>query len=88
MDIEVYNYVDIVLRKLRMNKLADEVNRKSTSLNNEEDDQAAANANNEGNQEDDDDETKKIVGIWAIPIGPDGGPLKRNNSDVMNNFYI
>lgn len=24
----------------------------------------------------------------AIGIGPDGVPLKRNNSDVFNNFYI
>ena len=27
-------------------------------------------------------------GIFAIEIGPDGVPLKRNNSDVMNNFFI
>jgi len=27
-------------------------------------------------------------GVFAIPIGPDGAPLKRNNSDVMNNFFI
>ena len=38
--------------------------------------------------DEDDDETKKIDGINAIPIGPDGIPLKRNNSDVMNNFHI
>tara|TARA_B110000285_G_C14896547_1_gene501140 strand:- start:344 stop:748 length:405 start_codon:yes stop_codon:yes gene_type:complete len=38
--------------------------------------------------EDEDDETKKIDGIFRILIGPDGVPLKRNNSDVMNNFYI
>jgi hypothetical protein len=38
--------------------------------------------------DEEDDETKKIDGIMAIIIGPDGVPLKRNNSDVMNNFYI
>ena len=38
--------------------------------------------------DEEDDETKKIEGIMAIIIGPDGSPLKRNNSDVMNNFYI
>ena len=39
-------------------------------------------------EDEDDDETKKIDGIFKILIGPDGVPLKRNNSDVMNNFYI
>ena len=38
--------------------------------------------------DEDDDETKKVDGIMPIIIGPDGVPLKRNNSDVMNNFYI
>jgi hypothetical protein len=38
--------------------------------------------------DEEDDETKKIEGIMSIIIGPDGSPLKRNNSDVMNNFYI
>lgn len=38
--------------------------------------------------DDDDDELKKVEGVNAILIGPDGAPLKRNNSDVMNNFFI
>ena len=38
--------------------------------------------------DDEDDELKKMDGIHAILIGPDGTPLKRNNSDVMNNFFI
>jgi len=42
----------------------------------------------EGEGDDDDDETKKVEGIIAIGIGPDGVPLKRNNTDVMNNFFI
>ena len=38
--------------------------------------------------DEDDDELKKIDGVFAIGIGPDGAPLKRNNSDFMNNFFI
>ena len=38
--------------------------------------------------DDGEDETKKIVGVLPIGIGPDGNPLKRNNSDVMNNFWV
>jgi len=38
--------------------------------------------------DDDDDELKKVDGINPIVIGPDGSPMKRNNSDVMNNFFI
>lgn len=45
-------------------------------------------AKNAEELDDDDDELKKVEGVFAIGIGPDGGPLKRNNSDVMNNFFI
>ena len=38
--------------------------------------------------EEDDDETRKVEGILAIKLGPDGVALKRNISDVMNNFFI
>ena len=38
--------------------------------------------------DEEDDELRKVDGIHAIQIGPDGAPLKRNNSDVMNNFFI
>jgi len=38
--------------------------------------------------DEEDEETKKIDGIFQIGIGPDGVPLKRNNSDVFNNFHI
>jgi hypothetical protein len=38
--------------------------------------------------DDEDDETKKVDGIYPIIIGPDGVPLKRNNSDLMNNFFV
>jgi len=46
----------------------------------------AAGGEEEG--DDDDDELKKIDGVLPITIGPDGAPMKRNNSDVMNNFFI
>merc|ERR1712166_529579 len=39
-------------------------------------------------EDDDDDELKKVDGVNSIIIGPDGAPMKRNNSDVMNNFFI
>merc|ERR1712072_856401 len=39
-------------------------------------------------QDDEDEETQKVDGIFPIGIGPDGVPLKRNNSDVFNNFHI
>ena len=82
-DMELYNYVDVVIRDLRMGTLADRVkgNSKATVVDKEQ-------VGGEGNEEDDDDETKKVEGIWAIPIGPDNVPLKRNSSDVMNNFFI
>ena len=38
--------------------------------------------------DEDDDELKKVDGVHPIEIGPDGSPLKRNPSDVMNNFFI
>lgn len=85
----MFNYVDIILRKLRLNKLEADVKKKSSGKAEEELKEEHVVVNNaEGNQDDDDDETKKIDGISAILIGPDGIPLKRNNSDVMNNFYI
>lgn len=90
MDIEMYNYVDVVMRKLRMGKLADEVRKKSTIKSDAdmqvEQEDGAVKIDEDG--DDDDDETKKVIGVNAIIIGPDGAPLKRNNSDVMNNFYI
>lgn len=90
MDIEMYNYVDVILRKLRMGKLADEVKAKASNKGSGEGEEVkdAAADNNGGNEDDEDDETKKIEGIHAIIIGPDGVALKRNNSDVMNNFFI
>lgn len=94
MDIELYNYVDCVLRKLRLGKLEQEMIDKSkgatTSADGVEGQAAEEGAKQADANEDDeeDDELKKADGIMAIGIGPDGVPLKRNNSDVMNNFFI
>jgi len=41
--------------------------------------------NDEGEE---DDEEQVLEGIAPYDIGPDGVPLKRNSSDVMNNFCI
>ena len=92
MDIDLYNYVDIVLRKLRMGILLIEMRSgvKGTAAEGSGEDAEEQTAENKLEQahDDDDDEVKKIEGIQAIIIGPDGVPLKRNNSDVMNNFFI
>jgi len=86
MDIEMYNYWDIIMRKLRLGILRQDISDKENKnkVGVKEEDEVAKVAD----LDEDDDETKKIEGILAIIIGPDGIPLKRNNSDVMNNFYI
>jgi hypothetical protein len=87
MDIEMYNYWDIAMRKLRMNILRTDISNKENK--NKQGGEAAEVAQAKpADLDEEDDETKKIDGILAIIIGPDGVPLKRNNSDVMNNFYI
>lgn len=85
-DIELYNYIDSTLRKLRMGILRDEVlmKERGTYVDAEKKD-AAGKENDDG---DDDEELKKVDGVFPIIIGPDGAPMKRNNSDVMNNFFI
>lgn len=86
MDIEMYNYWDIVLRKLRMGILRQDITDKENK--NKQGELDAEEALKIAEVDEEDDETKKIEGIMSIIIGPDGSPLKRNNSDVMNNFYI
>jgi hypothetical protein len=100
MDIELYNYVDVVLRKHKMGILVDEMKAKAKGSNidpqsaggedaKEEGDGEAAAANKQAEPADEEDEeTKKVEGVLPIIIGPDGVPLKRNNSDVFNNFHI
>lgn len=89
-DIDLYNYIDIVLRKNKMGILMDEqrAKQKSTGIGEEGAADVGAEPPKEDELDDDDDELKKVEGVLAIGIGPDGAPLKRNNSDVMNNFFI
>ena len=84
MDIELYNFIDITLRKFRMGILRDEILNKERGIVSEVE---KADANG-AEIDEDDDELKKVEGVKPILIGPDGAPLKRNNSDVMNNFFI
>ena len=88
-DIELYNYVDIVLRKLRLGILYKEsIEKTKRSSNSAEEEKKQEAKVDENNGDEEDDETKKVDGVFPIGIGPDGVPLKRNNSDVMNNFFI
>lgn len=93
-DVSIYNFVDTILRKNRMGKLWDEVLKKEKNKSDRSNENAGAD-DDEGESnnaaavdEDEDDETKKIDGIWPIEIGPDGIPLKRNPTDVLNIFFI
>ena len=87
-DIELYNYVDIVLRKLRLGKLYQESIEKTKMKMGSGEEEKKQEAKAEENVDEEDDETKKVDGVFPIGIGPDGVPLKRNNSDVMNNFFV
>lgn len=84
-DIELYNYIDATLRKLRMGILRDEIYQKERGTYQDADKKSGQEDKDDG---DDDEELKKIDGVNPIIIGPDGAPMKRNNSDVMNNFFI
>jgi hypothetical protein len=83
-DMIVYNNIDVILRKSRMGILREEIYNKERGI------QVDIAEKKEGGQDvdEDDDELKKVDGVFPIEIGPDGSPLKRNPSDVMNNFFI
>jgi len=67
---------------------------KSSLANEEKDIEWDHNAEEDQKEEenleenDDDEDLKKKDGIEAREIGPDGIPLYRNPSDLMNNFFI
>lgn len=74
-----------------MGLLAEEMKEAVVKANQSSDDKKEGKgeeAKKEEEIDEDDDELKKVDGIFPIGIGPDGAPLKRNNSDVMNNFFI
>jgi hypothetical protein len=68
-----------------MGILRDEVYQKERGTYVDAEKKDAAKENDDG---DDDEELKKVDGVLPIIIGPDSAPMKRNNSDVMNNFFI
>ena len=43
---------------------------------------------NKGKEDEDTDDQNRHEGVMPDEIGPDGVPLWRNPSDVMNNFFI
>ena len=97
MDVELYNFIDVILRKYRMGKLWDEMQAKEINDGGRDGNQNGQDEAEDEEQEqiaaqmidaEEDDETMKIDGIWPIRIGPDGIPLRRNPSDVMQNFFI
>jgi hypothetical protein len=77
-----------MLRKLRMGVLKEEIYQRERGTFKEVEGKTAAGDGVDEDGDDDDDELKKLEGTNPIGIGPDGSPLKRNNSDVMNNFFI
>lgn len=80
-DIEMYNFIDITLRKFKMGKLRQEVQSmelaKSTDLKSDRVDTLEEEAD-----DGDMDLMPKLI------YGPDGGPLYRNQADIMNNLFI
>lgn len=92
MDIEMYNFIDVTMQKLKLGKLHREIQEKSHGQHEEDEIKGGASASenkervDQGDEED--DETKKVDGIYPATIGPDGVPLKRNHSDLMNNFFV
>jgi hypothetical protein len=71
-----------------MGILRDEIFQKERGTYEDPAKKGGTNAQEEKDDGDDDEELKKVDGVFAIIIGPDGAPMKRNNSDVMNNFFI
>ena len=73
MDIELYNYVDIAFKDYRSGKMFEGNEKKQKSQ--EEDDKAALKLN---------------AGVVFLPSNqsPPGMEFKRDNADVMNNFFV
>jgi len=89
-DIILYNYIDVLLRKKNMGILEqDMLKRQKERMSISEDDQ-----DNQSKKLDESfelNQTKQIgeeEGMLPTEFGPDGVILKRNHSDLMNNFFI
>jgi len=96
MDLERYNYADIVFRKFRMGILRQEIqaaentklSTKRTKYEHAYSEQVLGDKVDEQSLAEAEEETGYIGGAYATGIGPDGALLKRNNSDSMNNFFV
>lgn len=96
MDIERYNYVDILLRKQRQGTLFQEIQEKEnnkTFVKRDKFEQALQDLVR-GEKVDEaqiaevEEEIGFIDGQYASGLGPDGQLLMRNDTDVMNNFFV
>lgn len=96
MDIERYNFADIVFRKFRMGILRQEIQAaentrlltKRTKYEHAYSEQVLGDKVDEQSIAEVEEETGYIGGAYATGIGPDGALLRRNNSDAMNNFFV
>lgn len=77
MDIELYNYIDILLKDYKSGKLAHDQNEKK-------------NLAKKTNEEEKKDGPQLNAGVVLLTTNtaPPGYTYKRDNSDVMNNFFI
>mmetsp|Transcript_22568 Transcript_22568/g.34871 ORF Transcript_22568/g.34871 Transcript_22568/m.34871 type:complete len:210 (+) Transcript_22568:1077-1706(+) len=92
MDVVLFNYVDVALRKYWMGTLAEELRKKAKKkkIAEEVDEQSRIEGfkiNNKVLDVDVEVEEEEEV-IDEIEMGPDGVLLWRNPSDLMNNFFI
>lgn len=76
MDIELYNYVDMLMRDFKSGKLAAEVSKKKDGLKREEEDKTDGPRLNAG------------LVLLTMDLAPHDMTFKRDNADVMNNFFI
>ena len=96
MDIERYNYVDILFRKQRQGILYQEIQERENNkvITKKDKFEHACSEMVRGDKIDEaqiaevEEEVGFIDGNYASGLGPDGQLLKRNDSDVMNNFFV
>jgi len=77
MDIEFYNYIDLLLKDYKSGKLAHDQNEKKNQ----------AKKTNEEEKKDGPQLNAGVV-LLTTNTAPSGHTYKRDNSDVMNNFFV
>lgn len=82
-DLEYFNQIDLVLRKHRMGMLSTEVSQVERNIAD-----IWRPKYHEPVDGEEDEELLKVEGVKPIQIGPDGNPLKRNNSDLISFIHI